>query len=279
VLAVVKGAIYLRGDEGTILWLAGPGSFMHDRCLLVANGLPAPEPGTPFQMQKDQLKFQNGQILDFSHAVCWKPPIFRPRTDEGIGLRAHRLVRDLSRVDHRPGFSALLPALVSEEIPANTEKVLTRALPLLLGVRAAMLDHDLGQAMTVGSELIGLGEGLTPSGDDFMGGVCFFLYHLKRSAVASARFDFAELNTLRNHAKETTNEISYILLKDLLQGKGIEPLYPILSALFYGDEKDALKNAIRRLTAIGSSTGWDLLTGVLTGALWTKELDPGPSEA
>jgi hypothetical protein len=271
-LAVVKGAIYLRGEDGTILWLAEPGSPMHVRCLHTADGLPGMDTGVAFYTQKDRLVFQNDVVLDFSEAACWKPPIFEQPVEGGIWHKAHKLIGDLCTIDQRPGFGTFLPALIARDVPACKDKVLIKALPLLENVRTAILAHELKQAMTVGRELIGLGEGLTPSGDDFMGGVCFTLFHLNNSTTEAASVVLVEFNTLRNQAKDATNAISYAFLKDLLQGNGIEPLYPFLFALLRKKEQDVCRHAARQLMAVGSSTGWDLLTGVLTGMLWSKEM-------
>jgi hypothetical protein len=113
--------------------------------------------------------------------------------------------------------------------------------------------------------LLGLGPGLTPSGDDLVGGAFF-----ARAALAVAgRPDSAAWKTaaarVRDAAREATNPISAALLSDLLDGHGWSALHDLVGALASGDDSSAVI-AARRLTRLGHSSGWDLLSGFAAGA-------------
>ena len=70
---------------------------------------------------------------------------------------------------------------------------------------------------------------------------------------------------IRARTAERTHRISAALLGDLLDGDAYAPLHDLAGALARDDASAAL-DAAGRLTHIGHSSGWDLLTGFL-GAL------------
>ena len=66
---------------------------------------------------------------------------------------------------------------------------------------------------------------------------------------------------MRALAAERTHPISAALISDLLAGEGHGPLHDLAVALM-GDAPPARAlAAARRLTALGHSSGWDMLAG------------------
>jgi hypothetical protein len=70
---------------------------------------------------------------------------------------------------------------------------------------------------------------------------------------------------LLHEARERTHPLSARLLADLAAGEGWAPLHDLVAAL--GADDRALITAARSLVALGHSSGWDLLAGVLTAVL------------
>jgi hypothetical protein len=64
-----------------------------------------------------------------------------------------------------------------------------------------------------------------------------------------------------------TNRISFTLLKDNAFGYAPEPLNRFGNALLGTGPIESAASAASTLTSLGHSTGWDLLTGFLTGML------------
>jgi hypothetical protein len=122
------------------------------------------------------------------------------------------------------------------------------------------------------SQLLGVGGGLTPSGDDVVGGMLFGLYIMHGAAtenVASEGWRATRLAIL-NRAELRTHAISAALLRDLASGQTYDALHDLANTLFQADASathpDYLARAIahaRAVTAIGHSSGWDMLTGFL----------------
>lgn len=101
--------------------------------------------------------------------------------------------------------------------------------------------------------LIGLGPGLTPSGDDFLGGVMLALHHVHRETQARGLWRWLEPRLAR------TSAISAAHLAAAAAGEGHEALHAALAHLF--QRQPGWPAALDRLDAIGHCSGWDALAG------------------
>jgi len=105
------------------------------------------------------------------------------------------------------------------------------------------------------SMLIGLGPGLTPSGDDLIGGAMIALHALGRGKRAKRLADWA-----LPLAETRTGAISRAHLACAAAGEGSASLHEFLAALLTADEA-GIAAAVAALAAIGHSSGWDMLAG------------------
>lgn len=112
--------------------------------------------------------------------------------------------------------------------------------------------------------LIGLGAGLTPAGDDLLGGVMAALRVLGRAVGVPAAVDTSDrlAATVTSRTAHTT-AVSAALLRQAARGAVADPLGRALRAAAGKAEAGA---AIRELLAIGHSSGHDLAAGLLLGA-------------
>ena len=102
--------------------------------------------------------------------------------------------------------------------------------------------------------LVGLGPGLTPSGDDFLGGVMLALQHVHRETQARGLWRWLEPRLAR------TSAISAAHLAAAAAGEGHEALHAALLHLF--QRQPGWPAALDRLDAIGHCSGWDALAGM-----------------
>lgn len=115
--------------------------------------------------------------------------------------------------------------------------------------------------------LIGNGQGLTPSGDDFLIGLLNVL-KLSHQHVMFEKLSLSIQNTLEN-----TNKISRAFLIAALDGQISDALSDVLNDIIEYDVKRKLKedistrllSKIARLFLIGHSSGIDALMGVMFG--------------
>ena len=94
--------------------------------------------------------------------------------------------------------------------------------------------------------LVGLGPGLTPSGDDYLGGMMIALHALARDAQAGALWRW-----LQPRLGAATSAISAAHLTAAAEGEGHEALHRVLQGT-------APPSA---LDAVGHCSGWDALAG------------------
>ncbi|HET7362799.1 MAG TPA: DUF2877 domain-containing protein [Burkholderiales bacterium] len=106
--------------------------------------------------------------------------------------------------------------------------------------------------------LIGLGPGLTPSGDDYLGGVLIALHQLGREAQARGLWRWLEPRLRR------TSAISAAHLAAGAAGEGHEVLHACLQALHSADAD--WPSVLAQLDNVGHCSGWDSLAGLVAVA-------------
>jgi hypothetical protein len=191
--------------------------------------------------------------IDVAGIEPWRPPA--PVGGACVADAWSGLVRNLARVGAPAGFG---PLVVGRPPDAPFERAAGSVRTLARAFRA----DDASQAALAARGLLGLGSGLTPSGDDVVGAA-----FLARRWVAHPRHDAAWQRASREveaAARAVTHPLSATLLADCLAGEGHAPLHDLLLALAAG-RPEAAVDAARRLVGIGHSSGWDMLAGAGTG--------------
>ena len=105
--------------------------------------------------------------------------------------------------------------------------------------------------------LVGLGPGLTPSGDDFWCGVMIAL-----RAMGCLDILKKVSGDVLKQAEYRTNKISRAHMECAANGQGAQTLHETISAMGMADEA-RLSSALCELDKIGHSSGWDSLAGVV----------------
>lgn len=118
----------------------------------------------------------------------------------------------------------------------------------------------LSTAITHAASLLGLGPGLTPAGDDFLVGL-FTVMGVRTNQYFSYQ-SFCEEVVLQ--AKALTNDISYMALAKAAVGQVRESISDLMEALFSGSEEELICS-LRRVLAIGSTSGTDISLGIIAG--------------
>ena len=106
--------------------------------------------------------------------------------------------------------------------------------------------------------LIGLGPGLTPSGDDYLGGVLIALHYFGRKPQAQGLWRWLEPRLVR------TSAISGAHLAAAAAGEGHEALHRCLDALC--TRAPDWIAVLAALDGVGHCSGWDSLAGVVAVA-------------
>jgi hypothetical protein len=271
VLAAFSKAIYLQAEAGELFWLSTQDAPMHRRCARVSGELPAPSAGSRYQVHGHGLKIDKDIALELDGTIPWDEPGRVPAMDiSSLDLHVQEFFATLNTSQAR-GFGTFIPQLLSlskgkpvDLGPNSKDPVLAHARPLVMDLAQACLEDHQSDVLKCSRRLAGLGSGLTPSGDDFLGGMAFVNKILK---VNYPELDLLDFISEVDYYQPLTHPISFILLSDLVSGHAIAPLHQMMNGLLCGKSIEDLHLYFSQLTFIGHSTGWDLLAGFLAGLL------------
>ncbi len=273
VMAVLSDVAYLSGRDGEILWLFREGAPLHGRGIQVSFPLQCLHSGQDFLMEGHSFKIGKDLAIDLDRAVEWTPNSLE-QCEIGPLVRVNDLVRRLLKTiapdisDDGPGQVILsLSSILNgrDEATFSPESWQHQILSPVFGLMKHCLDDGLSEIETRGRELIGLGPGLTPCGDDFLGGLFFGAHWLQEAYPGKLRSDTQSISNLIQWARNRTHPISHAVLGDLAIGEGPEPLHTLLRLLLKGGDLDGRTiDAVRCLLKIGHTTGPYMLAGLLT---------------
>jgi len=192
-----------------------------------------------------------------------------PRLGDVLGLRTvGATVWRPSSGAARPSRAALqaLRAAARESVPAEGlgRLVCRGSSPLIEHVRPALVALERWQAggalAAEVATLLGLGPGLTPSGDDYLGGMLMGLRLFGRAADAEVLWAW-----LAPRLAAGTSLISAAHLAAAAEGEAHEALHACIDALAGGALR-AWPARLASLASIGHCSGWDGLAGVIAAA-------------
>ena len=279
--AVVSRALYVAcepDNEGPMVWIVAPGGELHSRAIIADLGQHELRAGDLFDVQGTQLRLGRSTAVEFGTTARWSPtpllaatlppiPVARPRI---AGALEHFAA--MAAAEPTDGFggailiarNALLPGSpTSTPVPSRW---LSLATPGIARIAQACVAQDITTIASEAEELLGLGPGLTPSGDDFVGGLIFAAATLHAAYPDACRWNEPLLTSIADRALDHVNPISHALLVDHANGMGTAAAHDVLHAVFAGDEIEA-RSAAHRLTTVGHTSGWDILAGMMTGML------------
>ncbi len=220
------------------------------------------EPGSPAKIRDGWMQLGPRMKIDISRPVAWEPEPLPDGWDLEFFLEnLPVLVQWIAETGPREGLAPLIAQVVGGEEISNEDAFQTVSWKGISDFRL-WLSHSLDQGENlefpaIARRLVGLGPGLTPSGDDFWCGVMIAL----RAQGFMGILEKVSGDVLKR-AEERTNKISRAHMECAAGGQGTEALHETISALGIADEA-RLRSALRELDKIGHSSGWDSLAGVV----------------
>jgi hypothetical protein len=196
-----------------------------------------------------------GTALRTRGAKAWRPPPWpRPAARGQVALALEALAR--AARDAAPADGLARTAL---RLPIDPAAPLNRlAQPRLERVRGWVGARMRGPTCYPPPvDLLGLGPGLTPSGDDILCGVLLALNACGHGPVA------CELRAAILGAQAgQTGPLSSAFLRAAAEGKGAEPLHGAIGALLAG-QIGAIAPSLARVGGMGHTSGWESLAGAV----------------
>jgi hypothetical protein len=237
------------------------------------------ETGLKFTTMGRRLTIGGIMTIDLDKADSWVPRTVEPGLAQsaanacfGESLTAIQRL-PLKGLGHTLKLISPPPSDRCYSTPSAVETVLLRrAEPVIRELIAACRKRDMERILGSGLDLVGLGPGLTPSGDDYMGGLLFTVHHLKAAFPGERRGEGNLIDDFLESARRLTNRISHTILSDLAHGHGPAPLHDTVSLLLQPSTTQQLVASVKQLIRIGHSSGWDMLAGACTGMLLKENI-------
>ena len=206
-----------------------------------------------------------GRRLHIGGMTPWRCPSLPANDADALVRGCEALRHDLPRVGKPRGFAAMLAGQTPEFPLAGAAELVRR---FARALRNASPDALYDAA----SRLLGVGVGLTPSGDDLVGAALF-----ARRMMADSGDDALALHgavaRLVDASHSRTHAIGAALFRDLVMGESFAPLHHLANTVGCGGPREHAIDAARALVAVGHSSGWEMLAGFVLGISGT--LTPG----
>ena len=273
VCAVFARTFYVRTECG--LLCVGAGDMYDGPLTLVTN---APET-TNWQasgvrvrqhvvLRSRDIAVGLGLVIAWGEVTEWMPPR-APAIDAGMTSKG--IARLRAKVVDRLPMSGLAEFVVASNLNIGSSLAVVAEGPVRR-IRAALSVALSGRrlfqpAPSDVAALVGLGPGLTPSGDDFLGGMMVGLHAVHQDAFAQ------DLWRIINDCNENAvNIVSWAHLRAAADGMAADGILRLACVIGSGGNiDDEILTAVDR---IGHTSGWDVVAGlVIALETWTGVMD------
>jgi hypothetical protein len=218
--------------------------------------------GEDFEVTIESVHFKHfGASILIDNVETWTPePSLALDTDQKTRKKRIELILDdIAEIDPNKGWFFLhtesdLPEVssdfIKQRIWEGTQKF-----------TGAYREGELEQCLDAAESLLGLGGGLTPSGDDWLAG--FFLYLERFSLAVNTHPDFLHNlgSALQDLAFQKTTTISANRIMAARRGWAEEPFLEVIDTLFSA-ERQFDPDLAGLLVRFGHSSGVDTLMGI-----------------
>ena len=119
-----------------------------------------------------------------------------------------------------------------------------------------------GEEPLTSRQLIGLGPGLTPSGDDVLAGLITSLHATCRAHGRLPSYNLQALTRIATEGKGKTTLISYEMLRHAARGHMTEAAESVIAGVLQGED---CRTALALMAQYGATSGLDQLIGILLG--------------
>ena len=219
-------------------------------------------PGSPVQIAGGRMMIPSaGASISVPKHAVWRHPAPpggpRPPPDRLASLR--HLAQ--ATVAHKKGlgFSSLLSPLLDLPTSGLLNQEAGAILPNLLSLRRTLTDANACRAVQLASALLGVGRGLTPSGDDVVVGLLLVLNRWRHPGWAED--ELRRLNgCVVEAAYRQTTRLSANLIECAASGESDERLMHLVDGILTGTPPMA--GCVSHLLGWGGSSGADALVGM-----------------
>ncbi len=281
VMATFRRSCYALGMEGGVMCIGD--QSLDDGPLTLKARFPwsiniealGIKEGMPLRLEEGGFTLGEGVLLRMAGATAWVPPaITISACSDEILERLRMLVHGIATYAPDGGLAPFLPS--AEDLAAGRpvtlwcdSPVAHVALPAMAALVRGAYSRDEGEVDGAVRRLVGLGPGLTPSGDDLLGGMMVGLISTVGAAGGAAK----ELEgvaaiirgSISRQAADGTTAISAALLLQAAGGVAAAAVHRLVQALLQPGNTQSPIGVALAVARTGHTSGWDCLVGVLLG--------------
>jgi hypothetical protein len=225
-------------------------------------------PGLRAAARGGVLRFDSSPLaVDLRGAPVWKCRVPELHADMNLAVtqKAWSIAWDLLNVEQEISNADII---ADDLFQGNLDSPLSQRIAKpVLHLITSTEHYNLEDALLAAAKMIGLGPGVTPSGDDILIGFLAGLWSM-------AGQDQKQLSFIRSFGAELvqlskgTSEISRTYIYHATQGQFSSSLSQLAEAIATGDGvEEATQTAMR----VGHSSGMDSVTGLLIGlCIWNE---------
>lgn len=267
VVAVLGSSFYLGAGDGVVC--VGDERIDDGALNLVTDAARDTEwaalgvrPGTAWRVHTECIRIGPSLSVELTEATTWRSRVGSEAWTRARTARALSMLLEMARV-RMPADGLGSIALVRAQ-PPSRPPLLAMAWAPVAALRmwlVAAMQCSGAPAFPVPDavrRLLGLGPGLTPSGDDLLGGALVALHALGLDELRRCLWD-----ALRPCARASGNAISLAHLAAAAAGHAGASVHALLSALCSAN-RDTLTASLGRAARHGHTSGWDTLAGIVT---------------
>ncbi len=275
VFAVFRRSCYLESGGGQVFCLADQG--LGEGPLTLAVKIPSKttflslgiNEGCHLDTDGVDLVVGHELVLTTAETVIWEPdPVGQTAPQDEILRRLDVLIDQVDPLIPSDGLAEIIPHTAGIANAGSSGIVHMNAVAELAMPRLSRLCGGLTRSASEAIDqgvagLVGLGPGLTPSGDDLLGGMLVALRAMQNTASLFSVDALAGCVT--KHAAAETTRISAEMLEQSARGYGSAAQHRLLRCLLGVDDSSDTVNAALDLIRTGHTSGWDALAGILLG--------------
>ncbi len=217
------------------------------------------------------ININNRLLIKLNKAQIWAPDL------SITNIASIELIRDLvsellSLVElyaSDKGFTSLLKILDMDNVfnlnkNVNLPGISSKAYSIILGLVESIAQGSRKDMCRHVCSLIGLGEGTTPSGDDFLSGLLVAFQWINRAIGLSPKLRKSVEYMIEcvTRCWDKTTPISRQMLSRAIIGELNDFTHGLLKGILQGDPANALLG-LEKVSRIGGTSGKDTLLGVL----------------
>jgi hypothetical protein len=224
------------------------------------------QPGENLFCQNSSLQDENKRLsINFRQAKYWKcklPDLGTDGINQNFITAWNSVWQALNERQRLCGAEICAEELFYTDTPK--QKVVTKSMGVLVRELVEAARNLNTHVEKIIARLIGLGQGLTPSGDDFLIGFLAGLCSTRGKTRERLKF-LSELGKEVRHLSCYTNDISSTFLFYATQGQVSSKLANLLDAIAGGEGTAHFWQTVEEAMRVGHSSGMDTVTGLLVG--------------